>query len=154
MADIPPFMHELADEWERTDPSRIDFALKPYAQNAYFRDPFNEFHGVDKIRAVLIDMYEMLDNVSFDIHGISAEKPTNDDNDAHDGRHIYFRWTMSFGDPNERIDIPGITDFIIDTSTQLITHHVDHWDSGRYFYRRLPILGWVIRQIEKRLSVD
>ena len=152
MAEIPPFMHELADEWERTETSRIDFAVKPYAQNAYFRDPFNEFHGVDKIRSVLVDMYELLDNVSFTIHGISAEEPT--DKDGHNSQHVYFRWTMSYGDPDKRVEVPGISDFIIDTSTGLITHHVDHWDSGRYFYRRLPILGWFIRMIEKRLSVD
>jgi hypothetical protein len=149
MTDIPQFMRDLAEEWERTDPERIDQAIADYAPDAYFRDPFNEFHGVNKIREVLVDMYDMLDDVSFTIHGISAEQR----DESKDRQHIHFRWTMSYGDLSNPVEIPGMSDFVIDPDKQIITRHVDYWDSGHYLYRRIPILGWFIRLIQKKLAV-
>jgi hypothetical protein len=34
-----------------------------------------------------------------------------------------------------------------------VAEHIDHWDSGEQFYRRLPVLGWLIGLVRKRLSL-
>jgi steroid delta-isomerase len=34
-----------------------------------------------------------------------------------------------------------------------ISEHIDHWDSGGQFYERIPVLGWLIRLVRKRLEL-
>ena len=34
-----------------------------------------------------------------------------------------------------------------------VSLHIDHWDSGRQFFERLPLIGWLLRQIRRRLTV-
>lgn len=33
-----------------------------------------------------------------------------------------------------------------------VAAHLDHWDAGSQFYARLPVLGFLIRLVRRRLA--
>jgi len=33
-----------------------------------------------------------------------------------------------------------------------VARHVDHWDAGKEFYEKLPLLGGVLRAIRRRVA--
>jgi hypothetical protein len=35
-----------------------------------------------------------------------------------------------------------------------IAAHIDHWDAGRQVYERVPLLGWLLRRIRRRIGVN
>ena len=34
-----------------------------------------------------------------------------------------------------------------------ISEHIDHWDAAAQFYERIPVLGWLIRKVRRRLEL-
>jgi hypothetical protein len=35
----------------------------------------------------------------------------------------------------------------------LVAAHLDHWDSGRQLYEKLPGIGFLLRRVRKRLAI-
>ena len=109
-----------------------------------FRDPFNDVTGIDSYVAVLEKMFEDIAEPRFRV----VDK-------ALSGRVCYLRWDFSFrlkrGGAPWRFE--GMSEVHFDEAG-LVAAHLDHWDSGGQFYARLPVLGWLIRQVRRRLAVE
>ena len=70
------------------------------------------------------------------------------------GPVAYLRWDFTFrprpGAAPWHID--GVSEVHFDDSGR-ITAHLDHWDSGAQLYGKLPVVGWLIAQIRRRLAL-
>ena len=53
---------------------------------------------------------------------------------------------------SRRIELlEGVAEIHQDPETGLITEHLDHWDAAEQFFQDLPVVGFLIRMIKKRL---
>ena len=106
-----------------------------------FRDPFNDFTGIEKMVALFRDMYRQVEAPRFEVT-----------DRALGGEACYLRWTMCFRRKGRDWRIEGLTEVHFDAEGQVVAH-IDHWDSGSQFYARLPLLGAVVRWISRKLAV-
>jgi limonene-1,2-epoxide hydrolase len=112
-----------------------------YAQDAYYRDSFTEMHGIENIEAYLIQGTHIMQNLTFDLQDVAV----------HDGNY-YLRWITRFSQKREKDEVthlPGVSHVRFNKEGKIIFHQ-DFWDAG-VIYERLPIVGFFIRWLKKRM---
>jgi hypothetical protein len=50
----------------------------------------------------------------------------------------------------EPLELPGCS--VVDTENDLITHQRDYYDAGEMIYEHLPLLGWAVRGVKRRVK--
>ncbi|MDY6938882.1 MAG: DUF2358 domain-containing protein [Cyanobacteriota bacterium] len=93
-----------------------------YAEDVYFKDPMNEFRGVDRYKETIGFIATWFKNIQLDLHDIRRS-----------GDAIETRWTLSWNTPlpwNPRISIPGRTELTLN-EREAIVSHIDYWDCSR-----------------------
>lgn len=109
----------LKEDYQRF-PENQTYSL--YANDVYFKDPMNEFRGVEQYRKMIGFMNTWFKDVKMDLHDIRR----NDDT-------IETRWTLHWTTPlpwQPRIAIPGTSDLKLNREG-LIMCHIDYWDISR-----------------------
>lgn len=111
-----------------------------------YSDPFNELRGADAFLRVSHRMFEDCIEPRFTMLDAATAGPT-----------AYVRWRMTFR-PRRR---PGSAPWAIEGVSEIrfaadgrVTAHIDHWDAASQVYARVPLLGWVLRRLRRRLSVE
>jgi steroid Delta-isomerase len=132
----------MVDYWQTLTPATVEAIGMAYTDDAYFRDPFNEVTGIDKIRHVFADMFVRLDEPRFNITE-TIEEP-------HGALLI---WDFTFRIKNLK---PELTRRIHGTShirfaaDGRVSYHRDYWDAAGELYEQLPIVGSLMRWLKKR----
>lgn len=111
-----------------------------YAQAARFKDPFNDVTGLEAVRRVYAHMFEALDAPRFTIHQALGG-----------GADCALVWHMDFGLRGRALRIEGATHLRFDASGR-ITLHRDYWDAAEELYAKLPVLGWFMRALQRKLT--
>ena len=109
------------------------------APDIRFKDPFNDLVGIDAYIRVYDKMFADVDDACFAILDRAIS-----------GQVAYLRWRMTFQFRGAPWVLEGVAEVEFDAEGRVL-RHIDHWDSGSQFYRRLPVIGWLIRLIERRL---
>lgn len=94
-----------------------------YAEDVYFKDPLNEFNGVERYQKMIGFISQWFINVQMDLHGISQSDNL-----------IKTRWTLNWTAPvpwKPRISIPGWSELQLN-SAGLICSHIDYWNCSRF----------------------
>ncbi len=110
---------------------RADYARFPrdqtysiYDPQVYFRDPLNEFRGLDRYRAMIASLERWLQDIHLELHDIQQV-----------GSHIRSEWTLrgslSFLPWRPRLCIPGWTEMRLNPAG-LIESHIDYWRCSRW----------------------
>jgi limonene-1,2-epoxide hydrolase len=110
-----------------------------------FSDPFTDVIGRDRLKAVLAKMFADVDEPRFTVIGYAG-----------DGASRYVRWRFdarSRGRTRVAIAIEGMSEMQIAEDGRICSH-VDHWDAARQVYERLPVLGWLLRQLKRRIGIS
>ena len=132
----------LVDYWQSLTPTTVDAIATIYAEDAYFRDPFNEVTGLDKIRHVFADMFLRLDEPRFSIIE-TIEEP-------HGALLIWdFTFRIKTLKPELTRRIHG-TSHIRFAADGRVQYHRDYWDAAGELYEQLPIVGSLMRWLKKR----
>ncbi|MEG3619640.1 nuclear transport factor 2 family protein [Magnetovibrio sp. PR-2] len=110
--------------------------------NVRFKDPFNDFTGIYKLRKLLQKTLSDIKNPSFIVT-----------HQAWDGDVLFLRWTFqghvrALG----HWPITGMSEIHFDEEGQ-VCEHVDHWDGAEQFYERLPLIGGALGLIKRRLQL-
>lgn len=95
-----------------------------YAENVYFKDPMNEFRGVEQYRRMIGFIEQWFRNVELELHAV--EQPETE--------RFITRWTLHFTAPTPwqpRISIPGWSELQINAEG-LICSHIDYWNCSRW----------------------
>lgn len=114
-----------------------------YALEVSFEDPFQRVEGIEAVRAIYAHMFEALEHPQFEI----LECVRQD-------RVAYVRWLFHFARRGQSMAIKGVSRLQWDRhdgGTWRIISHRDDWDAAEQVYERVPILGWMIRAIKRRL---
>lgn len=93
-----------------------------YAKDVFFKDPLNEFRGVDRYKEMINFISNWFRDPKMDLHEIQQSEDI-----------IKTRWTLSWTTPlpwQPRIAIPGWSELKLNAE-ELIISHIDYWDCDR-----------------------
>jgi len=115
-----------------------------YAPDASFRDPFNDVHGLPAIQRVYAGMFEHLIEPRFTVAVTIADE-----------QGAFLVWDMTYRirklQPARVRTIHGSSHLRFDRSGR-ITYHRDYWDAAEELYATLPLIGPVIRYLQRKLG--
>jgi ketosteroid isomerase-like protein len=127
--------------FEQITPADVKRLSHYYAQDAQFKDPFNDVNGLPEIERVFAHMYVALDDPRFVIHEVIVE-----------GNQCFLTWDFLFrfkrfngkaqivhGGSHLRFDAQG-----------LVSLHRDYWDAAEELYEKLPFVGALMRWLKRR----
>ena len=139
-ADPHAALAAYARFFETLTPERLPALAALVTPDVRFKDPFNDVRGVDDMIRVLKTMY---------CHG-TPSFAVLDTAIGNQGAYLLWRFTNDPGKGGQPLVIVGMSAVRIAADGR-IQEHIDHWDSGSQFYERIPILGWLIRRVKRRL---
>ena len=111
-----------------------------YAADARFRDPFQALQGREAIQAVYARMFRTLGQPRFVIGEVVQQ-----------GSRAFVNWDFCFALHGRQLQIHGGTLFRLDAAG-LICEHLDYWDAAAGVYEQLPVLGWLLRRLRRRMA--
>jgi len=113
-----------------------------FEPDIYFEDPFHQCKGLDETVAVFTRMFETLSTPAFCVDEIICR-----------GAVAYIRWEFSYRDRPEGTAqfIEGVSRVQF-TDTGRASSHIDYWDAAHNIYERLPVLGWVLGGLRRRIG--
>lgn len=131
----------LVDFYETMSPTSIARLDRYYAPDAHFIDPFNDVSGLPAIRRIFEHMFTQVADPSFEVIDVIAGPD-----------RCVLIWLFRFGAPGStRHCIQGASHVRWDAQDRVIAHR-DYWDPARELYERIPLLGWLMRGLRRRLS--
>ena len=111
-----------------------------YAQDAWFKDPFNEVTGLPAIKQLFAHMFVQIDGPRFVVtHHMRQE------DSAFLTWDFYFR--MKRFSTVEQC-IRGATHCRFDHDGYVV-YHRDYWDAAEELYEKLPVLGGFMRVLKR-----
>jgi steroid delta-isomerase len=113
-------------------------------EDVHFVDPFNDVVGLEKVEAIFLHMFRNLEKIQFTV----THAATIDDSETVG----LISWELNSELRGRPYRIEGMSEISF-ASDGRVRRHIDHWDAARQFYERLPIIGWLLRMIRRRLAV-
>ncbi len=113
-----------------------------YADDVAFKDPFNQTRGLAPIRRIFEEMFDGLNNPKFTILNTLTE-----------GDQAMLVWDFTFnkkGLPSP-MRIHGSSHLRYDEQGKIIWHR-DYWDAAEELYSKLPVIGALMRWLQRRLA--
>jgi limonene-1,2-epoxide hydrolase len=111
-----------------------------YAEDVWFNDTLKTVEGVEALEAYLLKTARAVKACRVSFTDVAAS-----------GDEYYLRWVMTVefrkGGKAESI---GMTHVRFDKDGKVVLHQ-DYWDSAAGLYEHLPVVGWAIRAVKKRL---
>ena len=130
--------------YETLTPERVgDFDFY-YAEDAYFKDPFNEVRCLEDIREIFASMFRQVTDPRFVIRERIG-----------DAAGLFLIWDMSFRmkswKPRQLQVIRGVSHFRLGDDGK-VTYHRDYWDTGEELYAKLPLIGGAVRFLRRAIG--
>jgi len=133
---------EIANWFERLQPTMLDSIGDIYAPDAAFTDPFNDVRGVGSVRQIYDHMFASLEAPRFKVSTMVVESD-----------QAFMTWSFDFRLRARPYSIVGCTHFRLDTAGLIVLHR-DYWDAAREVYEHVPLLGAVLRTLRRRLKAS
>ncbi len=137
-------MKSCLTTYKKLNAENLDLLGEIYDPEIVFIDPAHEIHGLKKLTDYFSKLYKDINHINFDFY---QSIQTNDVG--------YVQWTMTFSHPSIKkgkdIVVEGAT-FVQFGNDGKVIHHRDHFDLGSMLYQHVPLLGGVIKSINRRLG--
>lgn len=126
---------------EQTDLVRIGDI---YTDDVHFVDPFSDFHGLQTLTGIFEAMFTKMRDYRLEVHEFGMIGPDSG----------FVRWTMSgyvkqLGKDIWIVEGGSLVRF---DSNGRVREHIDYWDAASQMYERLPVIGWILRMIRRKLA--
>ena len=112
-----------------------------YDENVFFKDPFNEFKGRDKLMKVFAHMFENLENPHF----VILETIENSD-----GAFLTWDFFLSIKEVEHKIH--GSTHLKYNVESKII-YHRDYWDVGEEILLNVPFIKLFYGYFRKKIAL-
>lgn len=133
----------LRSFFETLSPESLDRIADIYSEDAYFKDPFNEVRGRAAIERIFVHMFQQVAEPRFVIHDAVMQ-----------GAQCFVTWHFSFRmrrfNPDLQV-IRGASHLRFDERGLLVFHR-DYWDAAEELYAKLPVLGALMRFLQRRAA--
>ncbi len=133
MDSLIAFFHDLRPESVARFP---EF----YSEDAYFKDPFNEVHGVAAIQRIFSHMFHQVAEPRF----LVSERIDGGEGSA------MLVWEFHYRMGQKRV-IRGVSHLRFD-ATGKVNYHRDYWDAAEELYMKLPILGYFMGLLRRAFA--
>jgi steroid delta-isomerase len=110
-----------------------------YAQDTYFKDPFNEVRGLPAVTPLFRHMFKQVENLRFVVTTHIVQ-----------GNDAFITWDFFFYMKRFSKDeqcIRGATHLRFNDNG-LVNFHRDYWDAAEELYEKLPVLGGLMRVLK------
>lgn len=134
-------LQALVDWYQALTPQSLARLDEFYTVDAYFKDPFQEFRSRALLRRVYEHMFATLEQPRFEITGTVCE-----------GDQAFLIWNMRFRSGGRAMTLHGSTHLAFAPDGRVCRHR-DYWDAAEELYEKLPVIGWLLRQLKKKLQV-
>lgn len=144
----PPGMSDaverLVNFFEHLTPDSVADVSTIYAENARFKDPFNDVRGVAPIQHIFEHMFVALVQPRF----VVTEQVVQ-------GQQCFLTWEfrfrfVRFASDTDQV-IYGATHLLFNEAGQ-VTLHRDYWDAAEELYEKLPVVGGLMRWLKRRAN--
>jgi hypothetical protein len=130
----------LVEWYETLTPGSLARLGEFYAANAWFKDPFNEVSGREAVQRIFVHMFEQLREPRFRVNDRIADE-----------HGAFLAWEFRFGAGRRSFLVRGATHLRINARGK-VAYHRDYWDAAEELYAKLPLLGSLMRYLQRRLS--
>ena len=138
MSDV----ERLVAFFESMTPGSVSEIDAHYANEAYFKDPFNEVRGIESVRRVFAHMFDQVAEPRFKV----TERIV-----AGNGAFLTWDFTFRFRPGGASVTVHGASHLRFDADGK-IAYHYDYWDAAGELYAKVPVLGALMRLAGRRLS--
>ena len=142
MTVISHAVDSLVDYFETLTPAAVSRIGDHYAEDAYFKDPFNEVRGPAAIGSIFSRMFGQVDAPRFRVSGRVEQ-----------GSEAFLVWDLVFRFRGQTVErsIHGVSHLRFGPDGRVF-YHRDYWDTGEELYAKLPLLGSMIGWLRRRLG--
>ena len=116
MADLETIAQQIRQDYQ-IFPKDQSYDL--YAPDVYFKDPLNEFRGIERYQKMIGFLGKYFQDIDLQLHSLEQQAD-----------RLESCWTLSWTTPlpwRPRIAISGRSELLIN-SNGLISSHIDYWD--------------------------
>lgn len=144
----PPLVHTIPQKirnlYLRFDKKMLANLANVYSEDIQFRDPLHALNGLQNLTDYYSGMMGDLLECRFEFHH-SMEMLDR-------GEAILF-WTMHYRHKQlvggRLLELTGNTHILFNDK---VYYHRDYYDAGSMLYEHLPVMGFAIRQVKKRIG--
>lgn len=133
-------LQQMVHFFETLTPESLGKFGSFYADDAYFKDPFNEVHGLPAIDKIFRHMFNQVDGARFVVTSQVAQGDT-----------AFLVWKFLFRMKRFSIEeqcIFGATHLVFAADGR-VGYHRDYWDAAEELYEKLPLLGSLMRLLKR-----
>lgn len=110
-------------------------------EDVHFKDPFNDVRGADAMGRIFTHMFETLGPVQFTVrHSVAT------------GDTCMMEWRFESTLGGKPLNFDGMS-LVLFSADGRVAEHIDHWDAASGFYERLPVIGWLLAHLRRRIAV-
>lgn len=138
-----PRVDRIVSFFEQLTPQDLTQLPALYAEDAGFKDPFNDMRGIAAIERVFRHMFDTLADPRFVVHDAVV-----------DGDQCFLTWDFLFrfrGRAPVQQTVRGATHLRFDAQGRIALHR-DYWDAAEELYEKLPLLGAPMRWLRRRMA--
>jgi ketosteroid isomerase-like protein len=133
-------LNELYVWYEKLSKESVENIKDYYAEEAFFKDPFNEVLGREKIQHIFNDMFIKLENPHF----YFIDK-------IEQGNQAFVTWNFIFVIKQKTYTIHGSSHLKLNESMMII-YHRDYWDVGEELLLKVPLIKNLYGVIRKKMG--
>ena len=142
MSTMPSVIDRFFDYYTTLDnQSPLELAAL-YHPEAELIDPFGTHQGLYALQRYFTHLLTNVEHCRFSI-----------DSPLSEGQRFAVSWTMHWSHPRiskgDTLALPGCS--IVDVHDNLIIRQRDYYDAGEMVYEHLPLLGWLVRGVKRRV---
>jgi len=134
-------LKDLKIWYENLKKSTLDQIENFYDANVYFKDPFNEIKGRDKLRKIFYHMFENFENPNF----VFIDTMENDD-------EAFLTWDFYLKLNGIEYKIHG-SSYLKYNKEKTIYYHRDYWDVGEEVLLNVPFVRSFYGYFRKKLAL-
>ena len=113
-----------------------------YDENVFFKDPFNEFNGREKLKKLFIHMLITLKNPQF----VFIDNIENNE-------EIFLTWDFIFSYKDKLFKIHGSSHLKLNDEKKIV-YHRDYWDVGEELLLKIPIIKSMYGFFQSKLAMS
>ena len=132
---------DLKAWYENLQKTSLDQIGSFYNEDVFFKDPFNEINGRDKLRKIFVHMFENLENPHF----VFIDTVENDE-------EAFLTWDFFLKFNHMEYKIHGSSHLKYDKE-KIIFYHRDYWDVGEEVLLNVPVVRSFYGFFRKKLSL-
>lgn len=130
--------------YETLTPATLPGLRLHYTPEAFFKDPFNDVRGHDKVEAIFAHMFEQVAQPRFIVTTRMVK-----------GCDAFLVWDLVFrmrSKPDVPYSIRGASHLVFSADGR-VSYHRDYWDAAEELYEKIPVLGILMRWLKKFMQI-